>query len=203
MLRDRVLPSGIGHTTNCFLSVEGTDDDKAYLKTDGSDEKKSVKVSLIQRQQNVFGSLRALSSNYVQLIPSRETEDKVYVNTRTRMPPWSLIRASAHTACRSFYHTIHSYSCWFFTVADKCRTWVAKWTGSSMALSHQHLFLCKCFLSNFTHIHTPMCLQACRMEQPGIEPQTFQVVDGLLYLVSYSHVNSQLNANWTGQRLNL
>uniref|UniRef100_A0A3Q4MYU3 Mitofusin 1b n=1 Tax=Neolamprologus brichardi TaxID=32507 RepID=A0A3Q4MYU3_NEOBR len=44
MLRDRVLPSGIGHTTNCFLSVEGTDDDKAYLKTDGSDEKKSVKT---------------------------------------------------------------------------------------------------------------------------------------------------------------
>lgn len=45
MLRDRVLPSGIGHTTNCFLSVEGTDDDKAYLKTEGSDEEKSIKVS--------------------------------------------------------------------------------------------------------------------------------------------------------------
>lgn len=46
MLRDRVLPSGIGHTTNCFLSVEGTDEDKAYLKTEGSDEEKSIKVSL-------------------------------------------------------------------------------------------------------------------------------------------------------------
>lgn len=45
MLRDRVLPSGIGHTTNCFLSVEGTDEDKAYLKTEGSDEEKSIKVS--------------------------------------------------------------------------------------------------------------------------------------------------------------
>lgn len=44
MLRDRVLPSGIGHTTNCFLSVEGTDEDKAYLKTEGSDEEKSIKV---------------------------------------------------------------------------------------------------------------------------------------------------------------
>uniref|UniRef100_A0AAQ4S7M9 Mitofusin 1 n=1 Tax=Gasterosteus aculeatus aculeatus TaxID=481459 RepID=A0AAQ4S7M9_GASAC len=44
MLRDRVLPSGIGHTTNCFLSVEGTDDDKAYLKTEGSDEEKSIKT---------------------------------------------------------------------------------------------------------------------------------------------------------------
>lgn len=47
MLRDRVLPSGIGHTTNCFLSVEGTDDDKAYLKTEGSDEEKSIKVDVV------------------------------------------------------------------------------------------------------------------------------------------------------------
>lgn len=46
MLRDRVLPSGIGHTTNCFLSVEGTDGDKAYLKTEGSEEEKSIKVSI-------------------------------------------------------------------------------------------------------------------------------------------------------------
>ncbi len=47
MLRDRVLPSGIGHTTNCFLSVEGTDEDKAYLKTEGSDEEKSIKVHVV------------------------------------------------------------------------------------------------------------------------------------------------------------
>lgn len=47
MLRDRVLPSGIGHTTNCFLSVEGTDEDKAYLKTEGSDEEKSIKVDVL------------------------------------------------------------------------------------------------------------------------------------------------------------
>uniref|UniRef100_A0A4W5RG50 Dynamin-type G domain-containing protein n=1 Tax=Hucho hucho TaxID=62062 RepID=A0A4W5RG50_9TELE len=43
MLRDRVLPSGIGHTTNCFLRVEGTDGDDAYLTTEGSDDRKSVK----------------------------------------------------------------------------------------------------------------------------------------------------------------
>ncbi|CAB1325729.1 unnamed protein product, partial [Coregonus sp. 'balchen'] len=41
MLRDRVLPSGIGHTTNCFLRVEGTDRDEAYLTTEGSDDRKS------------------------------------------------------------------------------------------------------------------------------------------------------------------
>lgn len=50
MLWDKVLPSGIGHTTNCFLSVEGTDGDKAYLMTEGSDEKKSVKVQFLNDQ---------------------------------------------------------------------------------------------------------------------------------------------------------
>ncbi|XP_054483406.1 mitofusin-1 isoform X2 [Anoplopoma fimbria] len=42
MLRDRVLPSGIGHTTNCFLRVEGTDGDEAYLTTEASDDRRSV-----------------------------------------------------------------------------------------------------------------------------------------------------------------
>uniref|UniRef100_A0A672I6W9 Dynamin-type G domain-containing protein n=1 Tax=Salarias fasciatus TaxID=181472 RepID=A0A672I6W9_SALFA len=40
MLRDRVLPSGIGHTTNCFLRVEGTDGDEAYLTTEASNERR-------------------------------------------------------------------------------------------------------------------------------------------------------------------
>ncbi|XP_029971619.1 mitofusin-1 [Salarias fasciatus] len=42
MLRDRVLPSGIGHTTNCFLRVEGTDGDEAYLTTEASNERRGV-----------------------------------------------------------------------------------------------------------------------------------------------------------------
>ncbi|KAI3374915.1 hypothetical protein L3Q82_021051, partial [Scortum barcoo] len=42
MLRDRVLPSGIGHTTNCFLRVEGTDGDEAYLTAEASNERRSV-----------------------------------------------------------------------------------------------------------------------------------------------------------------
>ncbi|ROL48779.1 Mitofusin-1 [Anabarilius grahami] len=44
MLRERVLPSGIGHTTNCFLSVEGTDGEHAYLTTEDSEERKSIEV---------------------------------------------------------------------------------------------------------------------------------------------------------------
>ncbi|XP_033015314.1 mitofusin-2 [Lacerta agilis] len=44
MLWDKVLPSGIGHTTNCFLRVEGTEGQDAFLLTEGSEEKKSVKT---------------------------------------------------------------------------------------------------------------------------------------------------------------
>ncbi|XP_072283453.1 mitofusin-2 isoform X1 [Pyxicephalus adspersus] len=44
MLWDKVLPSGIGHTTNCFLRVEGTEGNDAYLLTEGSEEKQSVKT---------------------------------------------------------------------------------------------------------------------------------------------------------------
>ncbi|KAL1764395.1 mitofusin-2 [Sigmodon hispidus] len=44
MLWDKVLPSGIGQTTNCFLRVEGTDGHEAFLLTEGSEEKKSVKT---------------------------------------------------------------------------------------------------------------------------------------------------------------
>uniref|UniRef100_A0A3Q3B360 Mitofusin 2 n=1 Tax=Kryptolebias marmoratus TaxID=37003 RepID=A0A3Q3B360_KRYMA len=44
MLCDKVLPSGIGHTTNCFLKVEGTDGSEAFLLTQGSDDKKSIQT---------------------------------------------------------------------------------------------------------------------------------------------------------------
>lgn len=45
MLRERILPSGIGHTTNCFCQVEGIDGKEAYLVKEDSDEKLNVIVS--------------------------------------------------------------------------------------------------------------------------------------------------------------
>ncbi|XP_065155734.1 transmembrane GTPase Marf isoform X2 [Atheta coriaria] len=42
MLRDKILPSGIGHTTNCFLQVEGSQTDEAYLVLEGSDKQHNV-----------------------------------------------------------------------------------------------------------------------------------------------------------------
>jgi len=42
MLRERILPTGMGHTTNCFLQIEGTDQQEAHVLIPGSDEPKSV-----------------------------------------------------------------------------------------------------------------------------------------------------------------
>nr|CAG4640638.1 EOG090X01A3 [Eulimnadia texana] len=43
MLREKILPSGIGHTTNCFIQVEGSENGEAYLVTEDSEERKNVK----------------------------------------------------------------------------------------------------------------------------------------------------------------
>ncbi|KAG8237794.1 hypothetical protein J437_LFUL015071, partial [Ladona fulva] len=43
MLREKILPSGIGHTTNCFLQVEGSENEESYLMTEDSSEKQNVK----------------------------------------------------------------------------------------------------------------------------------------------------------------
>ncbi|KAG1668100.1 Transmembrane GTPase Marf [Nymphon striatum] len=42
MLGEKILPSGIGHTTNCFLQVEGSETGDAYLLTEDSKEPKNV-----------------------------------------------------------------------------------------------------------------------------------------------------------------
>ena len=44
MLRDRILPAGIGHTTSCFLSVRGTEVSTPYVLTPGSEERRNVQV---------------------------------------------------------------------------------------------------------------------------------------------------------------
>lgn len=44
MLQDKILPMGIGHTTNCFLSVHGSDLPDPYILIPESNDKKNVKV---------------------------------------------------------------------------------------------------------------------------------------------------------------
>ena len=44
LLGSKVLPAGIGHTTNCFVSVLGDDSEKGYLVKSGSQERQDIKV---------------------------------------------------------------------------------------------------------------------------------------------------------------
>lgn len=44
MLWDKVLPSGIGHTTSCFLAVEGTTKPNPYIVTEDGEEQAVEKV---------------------------------------------------------------------------------------------------------------------------------------------------------------
>ena len=47
LLHDKVLPSGIGHTTNCFCSVVGCYEEEGYLLTPGSSQPQNVKVYML------------------------------------------------------------------------------------------------------------------------------------------------------------
>lgn len=42
LLGDKILPTGIGHTTSCFLQVEGSHTGEAYLTTDTDDSHQSL-----------------------------------------------------------------------------------------------------------------------------------------------------------------
>jgi len=44
MLHEKILPSYYGHTTNCFVQVEGSDSGESYLEIEGAPEKQNVKV---------------------------------------------------------------------------------------------------------------------------------------------------------------
>lgn len=57
MLREKILPSGIGHTTNCFCQVEGSDSSEAYLMKEGSDEKLNVVVSVTNTMCTMYSLL--------------------------------------------------------------------------------------------------------------------------------------------------
>ena len=49
MLHNKILPMGIGHTTNCFLSVHGSDLPNPYVLVPGSNDKKKVEVCFLKK----------------------------------------------------------------------------------------------------------------------------------------------------------
>ncbi|XP_058823510.1 transmembrane GTPase Marf isoform X2 [Topomyia yanbarensis] len=84
MLRDRILPSGIGHTTNCFCQVEGIDGDEAYLVKEGCDEKLSVKS--VKQLANALCQEKLSESSMVRIFWPRKRcsllrDDVVFVDS--------------------------------------------------------------------------------------------------------------------------
>ncbi|XP_054712132.1 transmembrane GTPase Marf-like [Uloborus diversus] len=64
MLQDKILPSGLGHTTNCFLQVEGSDSE-AYVLTEDSSEPQSVQS--VSQLAHALNSEKFGDSSLVQI----------------------------------------------------------------------------------------------------------------------------------------
>ncbi|KAL3862666.1 hypothetical protein ACJMK2_008620 [Sinanodonta woodiana] len=86
MLREKILPSGIGHTTNCFLQVEGgTDSQEAFLLTeDQPDEQKSIQS--IKQLAHALSSVKLESNSLIRIVWPKEKcrllkEDVVFVDS--------------------------------------------------------------------------------------------------------------------------
>ena len=58
MLQGQILPMGMGHTTNCFVSVHGSDQPHPYILTEGSNNNRNAEVS---RSLNI--TIRSLSNH--------------------------------------------------------------------------------------------------------------------------------------------
>ncbi|XP_055388687.1 transmembrane GTPase Marf isoform X2 [Condylostylus longicornis] len=70
MLRERILPSGIGHTTNCFCQVEGVDGTEGYLVKEGSDQK--FNIADIKQLANALCQEKLSESSLVKIFWPRE-----------------------------------------------------------------------------------------------------------------------------------
>ncbi|XP_061401900.1 transmembrane GTPase Marf isoform X1 [Musca vetustissima] len=84
MLREKILPSGIGHTTNCFCQVEGSDSSEAYLMKEGSEEK--LNVVNIKQLANALCQEKLSESSLVRIFWPRERcnllrDDVVFVDS--------------------------------------------------------------------------------------------------------------------------
>ncbi len=47
MLKDKILPSGIGHTTHCFVQVEGIDEPEPLLLVENDPTPHSIHVGFL------------------------------------------------------------------------------------------------------------------------------------------------------------
>lgn len=84
MLRDQILPSGLGHTTNCFLQVEGSENGEAYLMTESSNDRQPVHS--VRQLGSALSQERLGESNIVRIFWPKEKclllrDDVVFVDS--------------------------------------------------------------------------------------------------------------------------
>lgn len=85
MLRDKILPTGIGHTTHCFLQVEGCEScDEPCIFTPGSETSQTLKN--LNMLGNALSDGRLDTSSLVRVLWPKEKclllkEDVVFVDS--------------------------------------------------------------------------------------------------------------------------
>lgn len=84
MLRNKILPSGIGHTTHCFLQVEGTEASEGFLLTDDSTDPKSI--GSIKQLASALSSVKLKEDAVIRIVWPKEKcrllkEDVVFVDS--------------------------------------------------------------------------------------------------------------------------
>ncbi|XP_064642270.1 mitofusin-2-like isoform X2 [Lineus longissimus] len=70
MLRTKLMPSGIGHTTHCFLQVEGGDGGESYLRTEDSEEHKSVQS--VKQLAHALSSVKLDQNSLISIVWPKE-----------------------------------------------------------------------------------------------------------------------------------
>ncbi|EJW74942.1 hypothetical protein WUBG_14148 [Wuchereria bancrofti] len=75
MLHAKVLPQGMGHTTCCFLQVEGSPDDQKFVLNEDSSERMDIeqlqKLGHAMSDSNVSLSAMGQDSLYTSFIPNQ------------------------------------------------------------------------------------------------------------------------------------
>jgi mitofusin len=84
MLREKILPSGIGHTTHCFIQVEGSDSKEGFLLTEDTDKPKSI--TDIKQLASALSDVKLQENSLIRILWPKEKcrllrEDVVLVDS--------------------------------------------------------------------------------------------------------------------------
>nr|XP_022336817.1 mitofusin-2-like isoform X2 [Crassostrea virginica] len=84
MLRNKIMPSGIGHTTHCFIQVEGCDSSDGFLLTEDSDQQKSI--SDIKQLASALSKVKLKENSLIRILWPKQKckflrEDVVFLDS--------------------------------------------------------------------------------------------------------------------------